>query len=81
MGEVGGSHAQRDLFEQVHLDALIRAGRASAAQQVLETRRAYDGDGVPVNRALARVYAEAGLPMLAAAASARADRTLARASS
>lgn len=79
MGEVGGSHAQRDLFEQIHLDALIRAGRASAAQQVLEMRRAHDLDGVPLNRALARVYADAGLPALAAQAEARADRTQARA--
>jgi tetratricopeptide (TPR) repeat protein len=75
MAEIGGSHAQRDLFEQIHLDALIRAGRASAAQQVLEMRRLYDPDGVPLNRALARVYSEAGLPVLAAAAKARADRT------
>jgi tetratricopeptide (TPR) repeat protein len=78
MAEIGGSHAQRDLFEQIHLDALIRAGRASAAQQVLEMRRMYDPDGVPLNRALARVYTEAGLPMLADAAKARADRTHAR---
>jgi hypothetical protein len=78
MAEIGGSHAQRDLFEQLHLDALIRSGRASAAQQVLEMRRLYDPDGVPLNRALARVYEEAGLPSLAAAAQARADRTHAR---
>jgi tetratricopeptide (TPR) repeat protein len=80
MAEIGGSHAQRDLFEQIHLDALIRAGRASAAQQVLEMRRLYDPDGVPLNRALAQVYGDAGLPTLAAAARARADRTHSRAS-
>jgi tetratricopeptide (TPR) repeat protein len=79
MAEIGGSHAQRDLFEQIHLDALIRAGRASSAQQVLEMRRLYDPDGVPLNRALAQVYSQAGLPTLAAAARARADRTHARA--
>lgn len=78
MAEIGGSHAQRDLFEQIHLDALIRAGRVSAAQQVLEMRRTYDHDGVPVNRALASVYAAAGLPDLSARAAARADATLAR---
>lgn len=77
MAEIGGSHAQRDLFEQIHLDALIRAGRVSAAQQVLELRRGFDPDGVPVNRALARVYDAGGLPGLAAAARARAARTLA----
>jgi tetratricopeptide (TPR) repeat protein len=78
MAEIGGSHAQRDLFEQIHLDALIRAGRVSAAQQVLEMRRMYDHDGVPVNRALARVYAAAGLPDLSTQAAARAEATLAR---
>jgi hypothetical protein len=75
--EIGGSHAQRDLFEQIHLDALIRAGRTSAAQQVLELRRGYDPDGVPINRALARIYAGAGLSALAAQAEGRATQTLA----
>ena len=79
MAETGGSHAQRDLFEQIHLDALLRAGRVSAAQQVLEMRRTFDHDGVPVNRALAKVYASAGLPGPALAAENRAKATLARA--
>lgn len=77
MAEIGGSHAQRDLFEQIHLDALIRAGHTSAAQQVLEMRRMYDPDGVPINRVLARIYDEAGLPALADKARARAEQTLA----
>ena len=76
--ETGGSHAQRDLFEQIHLDALLKAGRISAAQQVLEMRRGYDPDGVPVNRMLARIYAGAGLEQEAAEAEARAARTLRR---
>jgi len=75
--ETGGSHAQRDLFEQIHLDALMKAGRIATAQQVLEMRRSYDPDGVPVNRMLASLYAEAGLPDEAARAEARAARTLA----
>jgi ATP/maltotriose-dependent transcriptional regulator MalT len=79
MAETGGSHAQRDLFEQIQLDALIRAGRVSAAQQMLEMRRTFDHDGVPLNRALARVYAKAGLPDQARAADLRAQATLARA--
>jgi len=77
MAEIGGSHAQRDLFEQIHLDALIRAGQTSAAQQVLEMRRTYDPDGVPINRVLGRVYEDAGLPALAVTARSRAERTLA----
>lgn len=34
--EIGGSHAQRDLFSQVHVDALVRSGSLSAARHVLE---------------------------------------------
>ena len=36
--EIGGSHAQRDLFEQIHLDALMRSGNWSAAQQILQQK-------------------------------------------
>jgi hypothetical protein len=78
MAECGGSHAQRDLFEQIHLDALMQAGRIATAQQVLELRRSFDHDGVPVNRQLARVYDAAGLPQLAAIALKRAEATAAR---
>ena len=69
--EIGGSHAQRDFFEQIHLDALIQAGALSAAQQVLELRRGYDPTGIPLNRQLAQVYDGLGLPGEAARARAR----------
>jgi len=36
MLEIGGSHAQRDLFAQIHLDALLQAGEWGTAQQVLQ---------------------------------------------
>jgi len=36
--EIGGSHAQRDLFEQIYIDALLQAGRYSAAQNLLQPR-------------------------------------------
>ena len=39
MIEIGGSHAQRDLFEQVLLDALIKTDRNVPVQQMLELRR------------------------------------------
>ena len=68
MREIGGSHAQRDFFDQIHLDALIKAGDASAAQQVLEIRRGFDPDGIPLNRMLAQVYETLGLPTQAATA-------------
>ena len=75
MAECGGSHAQRDLFEQIHLDALVHDGRASAAQQVLEMRRTYDPDGVPLNMLLGDIYEKTGLPEQASKARARAEKT------
>ncbi|HXQ63493.1 MAG TPA: tetratricopeptide repeat protein [Steroidobacteraceae bacterium] len=74
MLEVGGSHAQRDLFAQIYLDSLLRDGRRVAAQQLLEERRVFEPDGVPLNRVLARVYADLGLPAEAARAAERARR-------
>ncbi len=78
LGEVGGSHAQRDLFEQLLLDAGLKSGRWVAAQQLLELRRKMDPDGVPVNQALAEVYGKLNLPMLAEQSRARAEQTRAR---
>ena len=77
MAECGGSHAQRDLFEQIHLDALIKSGQASKAQQVLEMRRTFDPGGVPLNRLLADAYENAGLPEQASIARNRANANLA----
>jgi hypothetical protein len=78
MAEAGGSHAQRDLFEQILLDAAIKGGRLTAAQQVLELRRMADPNGVPVNTALAAVYAKLGLQNLEGQARARAVLTRSR---
>ncbi|MGO9935255.1 MAG: tetratricopeptide repeat protein [Steroidobacteraceae bacterium] len=81
MREAGGSHAQRDLFEQIRLDAAIRSGRLTEAQQLLELRRGADPGGVPVNTALAAVYSKLGLAALAEQAGARAAVTRFRHSS
>jgi hypothetical protein len=78
LSEIGGSHAQRDLFDQILLDAALQSGRLVEAQQRLELRRARDRDGVPVNSALGGVYERLHLPVLAAAARRRADLTRAR---
>jgi hypothetical protein len=74
MREIGGSHAQRDLFHQIYLDALLRSGSSIAAQQLLEERRRFEPNGVALNRTLAAVYAELGLPAQATEAAARARR-------
>lgn len=67
----GGSHAQRDVFHQIHLDALIRSGRYAEAQQVLMGRLGFEPDSAPNNRALAGVYQALGLPEEAARAAAK----------
>jgi predicted Zn-dependent protease len=78
MAEAGGSHAQRDLFEQILRDTAVKSGRPAAAQHMLESRRVADPHGVPVNTALAAVYAQLGLPELADQARARAVLTRSR---
>ena len=78
MAEAGGSHAQRDLFEQILLDIAVRDGRLTAAQQMLELRRMADPNSVPVNAALAAVYARLGLRELESQARTRAALTRVR---
>jgi len=73
MIETGGSHAQRDLFDQFLLDARLRSGEWNLAQQQLEQRRAMDPLSVPINTALASLYDQLQLPEQAAAARARIE--------
>ena len=54
MLEVGGSHAQRDLFEQIHLDALVRSGQWVGAQNLLQQR----ANAQPESLRLARLARE-----------------------
>lgn len=58
--EIGGSHAQRDLFEQTWLDAVFRAGRPAAAIATLEGRVAARPTVAHHLRQLADAYAGAG---------------------
>ena len=71
--EIGGSHAQRDLFEQVTDDALIRSGRLAAAQNRLEQRRAGNPRSAPTLAKLVAVYRGLGLPAEAARVAQRAQ--------
>jgi tetratricopeptide (TPR) repeat protein len=71
LAHLGGSHAQRDLFALVLIDAQIQIGALGHAQQALEPRRLNDPHNVPVNAALAHVYDALGLPEQSAAARAR----------
>lgn len=56
MVEMGGSHAQRDLFEQIWIDALIKTGTYGDAQQLLEMRKQWRTHIPVTHRMLAVVY-------------------------
>ncbi|WP_264210050.1 tetratricopeptide repeat protein [Leisingera thetidis] len=49
----GGSHAQRDVFERITIDAGLRAGQLDAVEAILDDRRSNRG-GTEDNYALAR---------------------------
>jgi hypothetical protein len=71
LNEIGGSHAQRDLFDQIADDALLRAGRTSLALDRLARRHAATPRAEPVRARLASLYAQLGLPEDAARLTAR----------
>ena len=63
--EIGGSHAQRDLFEQVYLDALVRCGTATAlagAQGLLQQHLNGQPESLRLRRQTAAVSRALGLP-------------------
>jgi hypothetical protein len=64
--EIGGSHAQRDLFAQVHLDALVKSGHLSGAQNLLQPQLRAQPESRRLKRQAARLYAALGLPSVAA---------------
>jgi tetratricopeptide (TPR) repeat protein len=72
--EIGGSHAQRDLFEQILIDALVKSGRDAAALSMLERRLHFEPRGALLNRHLATVYEKLGRNIDASAARLRARR-------
>lgn len=62
--EIGGSHAQRDLFEQVYLDALIRSGTEAAlagAQGILQQQVNGQPQSLRLRRQADTVYTALGL--------------------
>lgn len=60
--EIGGSHAQRALFDEIHLDALMRDGRHVAAQQRLRPQALAVPQSQRLRRLLQRVDRVLGLP-------------------
>jgi predicted Zn-dependent protease len=73
--EIGGSHAQRDLFEQIRLKAVILSGDAASARRLLEARRSQDPLAAPLNEALGDAFEALGLTDEAQAARSRARLT------
>jgi hypothetical protein len=66
--EVGGSHAQRDLFELMHLDAMLRSGKLNGAQHVLQQRCQQQPESLRLKQQASRLYADLGLNSLASRA-------------
>jgi thioredoxin-like negative regulator of GroEL len=63
--EIGGSHAQRDLFAQVHLDAMLKGGHLAGAQNLLQSQLRTQPESKRLKRQAAKLYASLGLPSLA----------------
>ena len=61
MMEIGGSHAQRDLFGQIHLDALIRSGHWVAAQNIVQQRLRAAPQSERLRRQAGQIYGALGL--------------------
>lgn len=55
---IGGSHAQRDLFEQILLDARLRSGQWEAARKTLEHRKRWEPDSPILKQRLQQVYSQ-----------------------
>jgi hypothetical protein len=66
LAEIGGSHAQRDLFAQVHLDALIGSGHLAGAQNLLQPQLRAQPESKRLRRQARKLYEALGLPEAAA---------------
>jgi hypothetical protein len=59
---IGGSHAQRALFEQIHVDALQRAGQLGGVLNLLQPQANAMPQSQRLKRRLKQVYEGLGLP-------------------
>ena len=64
--QIGGSHAQRDLFSQIHVDALRRAGHWNAVQQILQPQCSAHPQSVRLRGQVKQAYRALGLPEMIA---------------
>jgi hypothetical protein len=65
MVEIGGSHAQRDLFEQIRLDALLRSGQFATAQNLLQPLVNQTPQSARLAQLMRRIYLALGLSQVA----------------
>ncbi len=63
--QIGGSHAQRDLFDQIHLDALMRTGQWNAVQQLVQQRCNQQPQSLRLQRLAQCSYRKLGLDVSA----------------
>jgi len=59
--QIGGSHAQRDLFAQIHLDAMVRSGQLAGAQHLLQQQLRGQPESLRLKRQAAGLYESLGL--------------------
>ncbi|MBV8618383.1 MAG: tetratricopeptide repeat protein [Curvibacter sp.] len=66
MVEIGGSHAQRDLFAQIHLDAQLGSQQLSGAQNQLQPQWNQQPESWRLARLAGKLYTALGLPEVVA---------------
>ncbi|MBC7603766.1 MAG: tetratricopeptide repeat protein [Ramlibacter sp.] len=59
--EIGGSHAQRDLFAQVYVDSLVRGGHLAGAQHVLQQQSRLAPESLRLRRQATQVNTMLGI--------------------
>ena len=65
--DIGGSHAQRDLFSQVHLDAMVKSGHLAGAQNLLQPQVQAHPESLRLKRQARGLYDLLGLGVLGGA--------------
>lgn len=68
LAEIGGSHAQRDLFELFYIDALVRSGKLAGAQHWVQQRCLQQPESLRLKQQASKLYADLGLNSLASRA-------------
>ncbi|RZA16131.1 MAG: tetratricopeptide repeat protein [Lysobacteraceae bacterium] len=63
--EIGGSHAQRDLFSQIHLDAMVKSSHWAGAQNLLQPLVQVHPESLRLKRQARGLYGLLGLGDLA----------------